>query len=134
MTSRYTNLEKLIPPPCHQLSLFPSPHLSSDCKAVLQPPGHGTLLLAPVTTYLKAESKMLPQRSSGKLASVSQALPTEKRLEETEMDMVRHSFAGMMPVLIHTKGCPFSTSYLGGAPSDIAAAPTVPPEMPCSST
>lgn len=111
--------------------VLPPHHLSSDCKTILQPPGHATQLLAPVTTYLKAESE-IPQGSSGKLANVSQALlsDSEKRLWETEVDTVRHSFAGMMPVLMHTKGCPFSTNYLGGAPSDIAAAPTVPPEMP----
>lgn len=45
--------------------VLPPHRLSSDCRAILQPPGHATLLLAPVTTYLKAESEM-PQGSSGK--------------------------------------------------------------------
>lgn len=55
--------------------VLPSHHLSSDCKAILQPPGHATVLLAPVATYLKAESEM-PQGSSGKPARVSQTLQT----------------------------------------------------------
>lgn len=53
--------------------VLPPHRLSSDCKTILQPPGHATLLLAPVTTYLKAESEE-PQGSSGKPANVSQAL------------------------------------------------------------
>jgi len=54
------------------------------------------------------------------------------------MGTVRHccSFVGMLPVLMHHSpgGVPPFCQLLGGAPPDIAAAATVPPKMPRSST